>query len=89
MTETGDPLNNAVAERINGILKDEYLDCYKVHTFRQTKELLDAVIPRYNKEKPQTSIGNLVPEKVHVKEIKFGKSLWKNYYQKKKIVNQF
>ena len=89
MTETGDPLNNAVAEGINGILKDEYLDCCKVHTFQQAKELLDAVIPRYNKEKPQTSIGNLVPEKVHVKEIKFGKRLWKNYYQKKKIVNQF
>ena len=27
MTETVDPLDNAVAERVNGILKGEYLDC--------------------------------------------------------------
>jgi len=89
MTETGDLLDNAVAEKINWILKDEYLDCYKVHTFHQAKELLDAVIPLYNKERPHLSIGNLVPEKVHAKEIKPGESLWENYYQKKKIVNQF
>jgi putative transposase len=30
MTENGDPLENAIAERINGIVKDEYLECYQV-----------------------------------------------------------
>lgn len=44
MTETGDPLDNAVAERVNGILKDEYLECYQVNSFEHAKELLDAVI---------------------------------------------
>jgi hypothetical protein len=30
MTENGDPLENAIAERVNGILKDELLeDLYK------------------------------------------------------------
>lgn len=89
MTETGDPLDNAVAERINGIIKDEYLECYKVNTFQEAKELLDAVIALYNKERPHMSIGNLVPEKVHSKESKSGDRLWKNYYQSNKIVNQF
>lgn len=88
MTETGDPLDNAVAERINGILKDEYLECYTVYTFEEAKELLDAVIPLYNEERPHMSIGNLVPEKVHNGELKPGERLWKNYYKKKKPVNQ-
>lgn len=88
MTETGDPLDNAVAERINGILKDEYLECYKVYTFQQAKQLLDAVIPLYNKERPHMSIGNLVPEKVHNCELKPGKRMWKNYYKTKEPVNQ-
>ena len=30
MTENGDPLENPIAERINGILKDEYLN-YKIN----------------------------------------------------------
>lgn len=89
MTEDGDPLDNAVAERVNGILKEEYLDCYTVRTFEQAKELLDAVIPLYNQERPHMSIGNLVPHKVHNGEVKPGERLWKNYYQKKEPVNQF
>ncbi|MDB5015054.1 MAG: Transposase, partial [Daejeonella sp.] len=32
MTENGDPLENAVAERINGILKGEYLKHYSITT---------------------------------------------------------
>ncbi|MBC9813066.1 IS3 family transposase [Crocinitomicaceae bacterium CZZ-1] len=89
MTETGDPLDNAVAERVNGILKDEYLDCYTVYTFEQAKELLNAVIKLYNEERPHMSIGNLVPQKVHYGEVKSAERLWKNYYQKKEPVNQF
>lgn len=89
MTETGDPLENAVAERINGILKDEYLDCYKVYAFDEAKELLDAVITLYNDERPHMSIGNLAPNKVHSKELQPSSCLWKNYYVKNKSVNQF
>lgn len=46
MTENGDPLENAVAERINGILTGEYLECYAVDDFQQAEKLLDAVIGR-------------------------------------------
>jgi hypothetical protein len=35
------------------------------------------------------SIGNLPPEKVHNQELKKGEKKWKNYWQKKEIVNQF
>jgi putative transposase len=87
MTETGDPLDNAVAERVNGILKDEYLECYKVYSFQQAKELLDEVIPLYNEQRPHMSIGNLVPQRVHTGSVKPGERLWKNYYKLKESVN--
>ena len=40
MTENGDPLENPIAERINGILKDEYLnDKINKHSNLDIKEL--------------------------------------------------
>jgi putative transposase len=83
MTETGDPLDNAVAERINGILKNEYLECYSVNSFEEAKELLVGVVDLYNQERPHMSIGNLTPEKVHLGELQPGERKWKNYYTKK------
>jgi putative transposase len=89
MTESGDPLENAIAERVNGILKSEYLENYNVLNFNHGKELLDAVVKLYNQERPHMSIGNLVPQKVHSKELEKGERKWKNYYQKQEIVNRF
>jgi transposase InsO family protein len=89
MTENGDPLENAIAERINGIIKDEYLDDYEVNTISQAKEVLEFVVRLYNAERPHNSIGNLKPNQVHELNLKTEK-LWKNYYRKKPIfVNQY
>jgi transposase InsO family protein len=88
MTETGDPLDNSIAERINGILKDEYLDCYSVSSFKEAKKILDKVINLYNKERPHMSIGNLTPEKVHNGYLKPGKKLWKNYWKYGEVRNK-
>lgn len=85
MTESGDPLENAIAERVNGILKEEYLECYKVSTFKQAKELLDKVVVLYNEHRPHMSIGNQTPNKVHSGEADKGERKWKTYYRK---VNQ-
>jgi len=82
MTENGDPLENAIAERINGIIKDEYLDCYQVNNILKAKELLQQVIQLYNDERPHMSIGNMKPSQVHLTNQKTDK-LWKNYYSKK------
>ena len=35
MTENGDPLENAIAERVNGIIKEEYLDAYEVNNIKE------------------------------------------------------
>ncbi len=58
MAENGDPLENAVAERENGIIKDEYVDNYQIHSIEEAKELLKAVIDLYNNERPHISISN-------------------------------
>jgi transposase InsO family protein len=85
MTENGDPLENAIAERVNGIIKEEYLNDYQVDNTEDAKELLDAVIQLYNNERPHMSIGNLTPNQVHQNNIKTEK-LWKNYYVKSPII---
>jgi transposase InsO family protein len=87
MTESGDPLENAVAERINGILKGEYLKHYQINDVNQAKEQLSIAVKLYNEHRPHFSIGLLTPEIVHSKNIKTER-LWKNYYNKNcKIVN--
>jgi putative transposase len=87
MTESRDPLENAVAERMNGILKEEYLKHDQPENKQQAKERLDQAVRLYNDQRPHLSIGLLTPELVHSKNLKTEK-LWKNYYHKNtKIVN--
>ncbi|MBW7868719.1 MAG: IS3 family transposase [Brumimicrobium sp.] len=88
MTENGDPLENAIAERVNGILKEEYLEYYDVENALEAKALLEQVVKLYNQQRPHMSIGNLVPEKVHDCSLEKGEIKWKNYYRKKELVNQ-
>ena len=88
MTENGDPLENAVAERINGILKLEYLYHYQVKNIKNASEKLAIAVDLYNNDRPHMSIGNQYPETVHKNSLETNK-LWKNYYIKKPIlVNQ-
>ncbi len=77
MTENGDPLENPVAERVNGILKDEYLNQYHNLTTLQ----LEKSIEKYNKKRPHLSCDMLTPEAAHLSSGKL-KRRWKNYYRK-------
>lgn len=85
MSENGDPLENAIAERVNGIMKDEYLIDYKVDTLDEAKTVLSFTVGLYNNERPHMSIGNLYPSQVHQNNLKTEK-LWKNYYSKNRII---
>ncbi|RNL52498.1 IS3 family transposase [Pedobacter jejuensis] len=85
MTETGDPRDNAVAERLNGIIKNEYLSSYTVKDLEEGKQVLDFVIKLYNEERPHMSIGNLTPEIVH-RGNTTPTQLWKNYYHKNSTI---
>ena len=85
MTENGDPLENAIAERVNGIIKEEYLNDYQVENIQEATKLLETVVNLYNNERPHMSIGNLTPNQVHQNNLKTEK-LWKNYYRKNPII---
>ena len=81
MTQSGDPLENALAERLNGIIKQEYLSGNEVKTIEQASEVLKKSVELYNSDRPHMSIGNLTPNHVHYAEQAIPVSrLWKNYY---------
>jgi len=89
MTQNGDPLENAIAERVNGIIKNEYLLNYHCNNINDARKLLNQAVAFYNKERPHSSISNLTPGFVHSQYHQIShekiKKLWKNYYTKKTI----
>lgn len=85
MTESGDPLENAIAERINGILKNEWIYDCKLKSWKETILFIDRIINLYNNQRPHQSIGYMVPNVVHQTNIKTERK-WKNYYRKKHVL---
>lgn len=65
MTEKYHCYENSVAERVNGILKDEYgLDvCFK--TKAQALKSFNQAIKLYNERRPHLGLGYATPEEVH------------------------
>lgn len=65
MTENGDPYENAIAERVNGILKDEY-DLYDTfNDYNHAHEAVKIAIDKYNNQRPHRSCGMLTPAQAH------------------------
>ena len=77
MTENGDPRENPIAERSNGILKDEYLNQYQSLTTQQREKS----IRKYNTIRPHLSCDMLTPEEAHLTSGNLTRK-WKNYYRK-------
>jgi transposase InsO family protein len=79
MTQNGDPYENAIAERANGILKTELIsrqydniDNASIHIAR--------CITIYNYKRRHSSLNWQIPHAVHMQQ---GPQIrrWKNYYQ--------
>lgn len=81
MTENGDPLENAIAERVNGILKGELLE-EVFASFEIAQYEVAKACSTYNHLRPHGSIDNLKPAEAHQK-IGTLKKRWKNYWQLK------
>ena len=79
MTENGDPRENAIAERVNGILKDEWLNQMKLESLDHAIEELKRIIKIYNCCRPHASLDMKTPEYVHSQSGEF-KKRWKTYY---------
>ena len=82
MTQTGDPLENAIAERVNGILKTELIS--NTYPDVETASICIAkAITIYNYKRRHTSINYQIPDDVHNQK---GPQIrrWKNYYYTRK-----
>lgn len=80
MTESGDPLENAIAERVNGILKTEWLYLNSYSGLEDAKRAVKSAIWTYNNLRPHLSLGMETPENVHLSGKPVAR-MWKNYYR--------
>ena len=78
MTEGGNPRENSVAERVNGIIKNEYLYPLQV-SISGLHMRVHRAIHAYNAERPHLSLNMHTPEYVYRTGI-LTHRLWKNYY---------
>ncbi len=64
MTQSGNPRDNAIAERVNGILKQELLmEVYP--NIKQARQAVITAIDIYNRIRPHSSVDMMTPEKAH------------------------
>ena len=61
MTEEDHVYENAIAERVNGILKTEFLLGEKLQSFKVAKELVQQSIKIYNQQRLHTSLDYQTP----------------------------
>jgi len=81
MTDNGDPYENALAERINGIIKTEF-NLYSTQLgFDQTYQLVKDSIMAYNELRPHGSCDFLTPAQAHLLQGPL-KKRWKQYPKK-------
>jgi transposase InsO family protein len=65
MTESNHCAENALAERMNGILKQEYGLGEEMPTKADARRAVDQAVALYNTRRPHTALGYLVPAVVH------------------------
>jgi transposase InsO family protein len=65
MTQSGSPYENAVAERINGILKDEFGLADELNNIKEAWTQVSESIKTYNTLRPHMSCNLRTPEQMH------------------------
>lgn len=86
MSYNGDPYQNAIAERVNGILKTEF-GLHKIFdSIEKANEVVKIAIDLYNNKRPHSSLNYLTPNQAH-HLTGIIKRNWKNY-KKVCITNQ-
>ena len=82
MTQSGNPRDNAIAERINGILKQELLEEIYPDIKKAQKGVVIA-INTYNRIRPHSSVDMMTPETAHAQTGKI-KRRWKSAFKPNK-----
>ena len=78
MTECGDPKDNAVAERVNGIIKNELLMGMAFFSIEEVRKALEVAIDFYNNERPHMSLDWKTPAQAALCTGELEKK-WKSY----------
>ena len=61
MTEDGNPKDNAIAERVNGIIKNELLQGMRFSSIQEVRKAVATAVHFYNNERPHMSLDMLTP----------------------------
>lgn len=80
MTEDSNPTDNGIAERVNGIIKQELI--YPNRRFRdmaEARERIGEFIAFYNEKRPHMSLGMQTPAEVHACQTGAQRRCWKTY----------
>lgn len=82
MTQTGSPYDNALAERVNGTIKNDFFPqrVYKNH--QEAEKALCSKIKIYNDIRPHDSLDYMTPALAHEKSGPIRKK-WKTYKKTK------
>jgi putative transposase len=78
MTQNGSPYENALAERMNGIIKSEFIPRKLFRNHDEAKKAIEKIIAAYNDQRPHASLNYLTPEVAHTTEGMIPKR-WKKY----------
>ena len=65
MTKPASPQENAIAERVNGILKEEWLYDLDPKSNKVPQLLISEIIKVYNQFRPHNTLANRTPEQIH------------------------
>jgi len=65
MTNPGSPQENAIAERVNGILKEEWLYDKDFGSLKNGRREIKQIINIYNTYRPHNTLNNKTPEQIH------------------------
>jgi transposase InsO family protein len=81
MTEDYKPTDNAIAERVNGIIKQELVYRRKQFaSYEEAKEAIERFITFYNNSRPHMSIGYQTPTVAH-QQVGTQQRHWKGSYE--------
>ena len=64
MTQTGDPLHNALAERMNNTLKNSWHISHEQQSFREAELSVERAIRMYNRARPHQALGAKTPMQI-------------------------
>ena len=81
MTESGNPKDNAVAERVNNTIKNELLSGMQFSRIDEVRAAVDAAVEFYNNERPHLSLDGMTPREAALCNGEINKK-WISYREK-------